>query len=171
MPRRQRGWLRSWRDCRSGGAPAPAQVLAHATASQSEQNDPKPPTSERGVPSNCPGWPWPWPPRPYPALPCPALPCLPCPALPFLSKNCAQWGHILPCPALPCPAIPFEKLCPVGPHSAATGPPPDPITNLNLGTPRPLGLRYIAATNLNYFNENPKPDKGRRLGGRVGRER
>ena len=38
MPRRQRGWLRSWRDRRSAGAPAPARVLAHATGMLANQN-------------------------------------------------------------------------------------------------------------------------------------
>ena len=38
VPSRQRGWLRSWRDRRNEGAPAPAQVLAHATGMLEQYN-------------------------------------------------------------------------------------------------------------------------------------
>ena len=120
MPRRQRGWLRSWRDSRSGGAPAPAQVLAHATSMLANQItlnlQPRPfklawlalalaSQAPRGLPPLASTL------APLrdchlslgdlygrdPRAKCPsALPCaaLPCPALP-----CAA----LPCPALPCP--------------------------------------------------------------------
>ena len=89
VPRHQRGWLRSWRDSRSGGAPA-AQVLSRGC--------PGCPCLGAGLPCPalaCPALRC----AALPCLPCPALPCLDCPALPALPFE--MWGHILPCPALP----------------------------------------------------------------------
>ena len=99
------------------------------------------------------------------ALPCPPCPALalPCPALPHPARPCPALPPALPCCCLRPLEIVFGEatFCPALPlPSGATfysnrAPRVDRITNLNLGTPRPLGLKICSGHKCEWKTLNP----------------